>query len=85
MHRKSENELEMHKALAESKADADSGEDDDDDAEWYRKEVGQDPQRGNHFEVIFFILLQDSSNFSLAMAVFVDWIESRQKAEKIHI
>jgi hypothetical protein len=49
----------MHKALAEVKPDARSGEDDD-DAEWYRKEVGQDPQRGKHFEVIFLILLQDS-------------------------
>jgi hypothetical protein len=45
MQKRSENELEMHKALAEVKQDAGSGEEDD-DAEWYKKEVGQDPERG---------------------------------------
>jgi hypothetical protein len=56
MQRRSENELEMCKVLAEVKPDARSGEDeeeDDDDAEWYRKEVGQDPHRGNTLKLYF--------------------------------
>jgi hypothetical protein len=36
--------------------DAGSGEDDN-DAEWYRKEVGHDPETGKHFEIETFPLL----------------------------
>jgi hypothetical protein len=52
MQKWSENELEIHKTLAEVKSDAGLGEDDN-DAEWYRKEVGQEPQRGNNLKSYF--------------------------------
>lgn len=47
MQKRSENELEMQKALSEVQQEARS--DDDDDAEWYRQEVGQNPEKGKHF------------------------------------
>ncbi|PSN30520.1 Suppressor of SWI4 1 [Blattella germanica] len=40
--RKSENELEMQKALLESETNENEN---DDDAEWYRKEVGEEPDK----------------------------------------
>ncbi|GFG29694.1 hypothetical protein Cfor_03744 [Coptotermes formosanus] len=45
MQKKLENQSEMHKLQAEVEEDAGSGEDDN-DAEWYRKEVGHDPETG---------------------------------------
>lgn len=43
MQKRSENELEMQKALSEVQQEARS--DEDDDAEWYRQEVGQNPEK----------------------------------------
>ena len=40
----------MQRIQAEVEQDAGSGEDDN-DAEWYRKEVGHDPETGKHFEI----------------------------------
>lgn len=48
MQKRSENELEMQKALSEVQQEARS--DEDDDAEWYRQEVGQNPEKGKHFD-----------------------------------
>lgn len=45
MQKRSENQLEMQRIQAEVEQDAGSGEDDN-DAEWYRKEVGHDPETG---------------------------------------
>jgi hypothetical protein len=50
MQKRSENQLEMQRMQAEMEQDAGSGEDDN-DAEWYRKEVGHDPETGKHFEI----------------------------------
>ncbi|KAJ4433593.1 hypothetical protein ANN_15903, partial [Periplaneta americana] len=44
MHKRSENEIEMQKAVAEAQEEAEL-EEDDDDREWYRQEVGQEPDR----------------------------------------
>jgi hypothetical protein len=46
MQKRSENELEMQKALSEAQQEARS---DDDDAEWYRQEVGENPEKGKHW------------------------------------
>lgn len=46
MQKRSENELEMQKALSEVQQEARS--DEDDDAEWYRQEVGQNPEEGKY-------------------------------------
>jgi hypothetical protein len=45
MQKRSENQFEMERMQAEVEQDAGSGEDDN-DAEWYRKEVGHDPETG---------------------------------------
>jgi hypothetical protein len=50
MQKRSENELEMQKALSEVQQAARS--DDDDDAEWYRQEVGENPEKGKHIDPI---------------------------------
>jgi len=50
MQKRSENQLEMQRMQAEVERDAGSGEDDS-DAEWYKKEVGHDPETGKHFEI----------------------------------
>ena len=50
MQKRSENQSEMQRLQAEVEQDAESVEDDD-DAEWYRKEVGCDPETGKHFEI----------------------------------
>jgi len=48
--KRSENQLVMGRMKAEVEQDAGSGEDDN-DAEWYRKEVGHDPETGKHSEI----------------------------------
>jgi hypothetical protein len=50
MQKRSENQSQMHKVQAEVEQDAGSSEDDS-DAEWYRKEVGHDPETGKHFKI----------------------------------
>jgi hypothetical protein len=45
MPKRSENQLEMERKQADVEQDAGSGEDDN-DAEWYRKEVDDDPKTG---------------------------------------
>jgi len=50
MQKRPENQLGVERMQAEVEQDAGSDEDDN-DAEWYRKEVGHDPETGKHSEI----------------------------------